>query len=171
MALEDSITACVCSRGYRFQATDSSCQPCIVGEYKAVVGNEASCTVCPANFTTFGSASVTPDSCIQEAQEANASSTELTVPSVTFRFSLVDLPQGEDQATLREQLIATFLSSLSTTTRIDPSAIEIDFGAATQGRRLLDLSEIRITIKTRSVDEAQTAASDLAPRRNRARDA
>ena len=153
----------MCARGYRFQATDSSCQPCQVGEYKAVVGNEPACTVCAANLTTFGTASVTEESCIQEAREENATSTELTVPSVSFRFSLVDLPAGEDQAMLREQLIATFLASLSTTTRIDPSAIEIDFGAATGGRRLLDLSEIRITIKTRSVDEANTAASDLAP--------
>eukprot|EP00435_Cladocopium_sp_Y103_P034368 s881_g8.t2 len=158
--------ACVCASGYRFDAATSSCLACSMGSFKVGVGNVEECTQCPEGYITYQTGSVSNSSCVEEISPDSSNSSivqsEASVPSVSFNFSLSGLSASDDPEKLRQQLIEMFQASLSATTRIDPSAIQIDFaGLLGSGRRLLDLSTIVITIKTRSEDEAQTTAADL----------
>ncbi|CAK9031780.1 unnamed protein product [Durusdinium trenchii] len=176
-----SSAACLCDKGYSFDTVKSSCEACSIGFYKTDPGNQEPCSQCETNYTTYATGSVSNSSCIPEFSQTSSGSSNqdhAEVPAVSFQLSLFGLPTDEDPAVIRQQLIELFLATLSAATRMDPSAISIDFLTDTEnaanssnasdetanapGRRLqIDLSRVVFTIKTRTEEEAATTVSDL----------
>lgn len=60
----DTVSDCECNGGYEFQASNTTCNVCIPGKFKAGVGNSASCQECETKqYTPDSSAHVSCQDC------------------------------------------------------------------------------------------------------------
>ncbi|CAJ1379513.1 unnamed protein product [Effrenium voratum] len=168
-----AISACVCDRGYRLDAA-GACVECNVGFYKSFAADEAHCTACQDNQTTYRAGSVSIDSCFSQSSLSSAHTlnenssagllmkTAMPVPAVSFNLTLSS--SETDLGALQQQLIDLFIASLSATARLDASAIQIDFiqeNRSSAVRRLQSFSTVVFTIRSRSASQAAATAADL----------
>ena len=119
-----SSTQCVCDRGYYFIATSNNCAECDKGSYKDAAGNDEACILCEAGNTTFDAGSVAASSCVPEVTSSQdgglpgsaGGSANLQnsseVPAVSFNMSLSNLPATTDLASIRSQLIVSWLTAV-----------------------------------------------------------
>lgn len=94
---------------------------------------------------------------------------ESAVPAVSFTMTMTRLSSDGDEQTLKNQLKATFISTLSASTRVDPTAIVIEIidevlssnSSNSTARRLQATSTVLITIKQRTAEEASLTLQDM----------
>jgi len=166
-----------CEIGFHksFVGDNQSCFPCPEGQttYSHGSMSNSSCFKLPTTSTGNGSTDATTTDDLPYVV-SNASQ----VPAVEFELSLRDLPETDDPAQLQALLSQLVRRTLSDSARLDPGAIRIDFpveggnsdpaGSARRlsfasvripsgidVRRLVDLTKIKVTIRARSVADAQ----------------
>ncbi|CAE7267309.1 SVEP1, partial [Symbiodinium microadriaticum] len=94
---------------------------------------------------------------------------ESAVPAVSFTMTMSRQASDGDDETLKNQLKATFISTLSASTRVDPTAIVIEIvdeisssnSSNSTARRLQATSTVKITIKQRTAEEASLTLQDM----------
>ena len=122
--------ACVCDRGFEWDAVARSCAACATGFYKSLPGNAQVCDACSEGSTTFSAASVSQSSCYTPtllsdpsaaSNDSNVSNTtepssltiladnQTEVPAVTFNMSLGNVPEAT--ADLQSQLTVPRLAA------------------------------------------------------------
>ena len=126
----------MCDRGYRLDAA-GACVECNVGFYKSFAADEAHCTACQDNQTTYRAGSVSIDSCISQSSLSSAHTlnenssagllmkTAMPVPAVSFNLTLSS--SETDLGALQQQLIEACLHLLRKTLHMVRHPVELRF--------------------------------------------